>query len=105
MAKRKMARKSSARKGAGRPRSSARTTTRMTAAAPLRESLPTATAAEGEKPKLKSWKSLEAQRRAPHVRRDFALALAKAIPNQPAGNQPWLNVRPDPLDFRDAPYV
>jgi hypothetical protein len=110
MAKRKTTRKASARKTSARKtsaptKSSARNTTPVKATAPLRESLPTATASEGEKPKLKSWKTSEAQRRAPHVRRDFALALAKAIPNQPSGDQPWLNVRPDPLDFRDAPYV
>jgi hypothetical protein len=74
--------------------------------APQLRSAHTATATEGEKPQLAGWTTSAARNRAPHVRRDFAVALAKGMARKPAkAGEPWLNVRPDPIDFRDAPYV
>jgi hypothetical protein len=42
----------------------------------------------------------KAERLLPHVRREFAQEIAKA----PKIDGHWLNVRPDPVDFRDKPY-
>lgn len=105
------ARKARARKKkttkAGRIKALPRTAARpVKAVAPELRSALAATATEGEKPPLCAWTTPAARSRAPHVRRDFAVGLAKGMAKKPTKkDEPWLNVRPDPLDFRDAPYV
>jgi hypothetical protein len=51
--------------------------------------------------KMSAWAGVEASRLAPHVRADFAKTIAK----EKKVDGHWLNVRPDPVDFRDKPYV